>query len=238
MSETSSKPAKPWYLKWWVWLVAAFVVAGGIGAIVNPPAQVEIPDVAGVPAVEATAELKELGFSVTIKNGDLPVINAADYDAESTDPTGSAREGARITLYVVEATERLATEAAAKEQAKAEEAAAKEAQAEAARAKDESRAASLEQAIKNAFGGAEFSTLLLEDPTMWVGWISQVRVEGSNAYIRLQLVEEGPDDNIGERAAQALSTLLAQDDVQGIDWIIVEDATGTVIGQKQPAPIL
>jgi len=39
MSEQSSPPpaaSKPWYLKWWVWLIAAFLVAGGISAIVNP----------------------------------------------------------------------------------------------------------------------------------------------------------------------------------------------------------
>jgi hypothetical protein len=27
---------KAWYLKWWVWLIAALVVIGGIGALINP----------------------------------------------------------------------------------------------------------------------------------------------------------------------------------------------------------
>ncbi|KXC06434.1 hypothetical protein [Microbacterium hominis] len=40
MSDQSQPPAsatgKAWYLKWWVWLIAAAVVIGGIGALVNP----------------------------------------------------------------------------------------------------------------------------------------------------------------------------------------------------------
>lgn len=32
----AAAPPKPWYLKWWVWLIAAVVVIGGIGALVNP----------------------------------------------------------------------------------------------------------------------------------------------------------------------------------------------------------
>lgn len=41
MSEQShqrpaSAPRKAWYTKWWVWLVAAVVVVGGVGAVINP----------------------------------------------------------------------------------------------------------------------------------------------------------------------------------------------------------
>ena len=41
MSEQSpqppaSAPRKAWYMKWWVWLVAAAVVVGGVSAVINP----------------------------------------------------------------------------------------------------------------------------------------------------------------------------------------------------------
>lgn len=38
MSEQASTAGKPWHMKWWVWLIAALVVIGGIGALVNPEA--------------------------------------------------------------------------------------------------------------------------------------------------------------------------------------------------------
>ncbi|WP_456286233.1 hypothetical protein M1D46_00450 [Microbacterium sp. JZ70] len=49
MSEQSSPPpaaSKPWYLKWWVWLIAVFLVVGGISAIVNPNGTSTTPAVA------------------------------------------------------------------------------------------------------------------------------------------------------------------------------------------------
>lgn len=41
MSEQSpqpqaSAPPKPWYMKWWVWLIAAALVVGGVSALINP----------------------------------------------------------------------------------------------------------------------------------------------------------------------------------------------------------
>lgn len=241
---TQEQTKKPWYKKWWVIAIAAIIVIGVISSIINPAPKIEVPDLAGTPANEASETLKDLGFTVSLKSDERPVISGADFDVESSTPAAGeeASEGSKVTLHVVEATERLAAEAAAAERIKLEEAAKEEAEREAAAsaaaATNAKRSAELEQAIKNAFGGAEFTELLIEDPTMWAGWISQVRVEGSDAYIRLQLHEEGKEDDIGKRAAQALSTLLTKDDVKGLSWIIVEDASGTVIGQKQPAPLL
>lgn len=106
-------------------------------------------------------------------------------------------------------------------------------------ASDAERSAALEQAIKNAFGVESFTELYVEDPTMWGGYINGVRVESTRAHITLQVDRSSPDGrDMGERAAQALSTLLSKDDVEGIDWIIVEDGAGTVIDQKRPAPIM
>ncbi len=59
MSEQPSSPAvvpkKPWYLKWWVWLIAAFLVVGGISAIVNPNGD-DNPPAAAEPTQKAATE--------------------------------------------------------------------------------------------------------------------------------------------------------------------------------------
>lgn len=146
MAETVAahpKTKKPWYMKWWVWLIAAIVVIGGIGNLVNPAPKIEVPDLLGKPAAEATDELRELGFTVTLKNGDQSVFQGDDYDVESSDPAAGseAREGSKITLYVVEATERLAAEAAEAERVKLEEQAKKEAELAAQKEANEAKAA-------------------------------------------------------------------------------------------------
>jgi len=95
-----------------------------------------------------------------------------------------------------------------------------------------------EASIKRAFGGVEFSDLHASDPTLWAGYIAGVRVERSNAFVTLQVAADDPArKELGDRAAKALSTLLTADDVDGIGWIVVEDASGTVIAQQQPKPI-
>lgn len=98
---------------------------------------------------------------------------------------------------------------------------------------DEQRGADLEQAIRDAFGGQEFTEIFVADATLWAGWITDVRVEGSDAYITLQIAYEDPiRDELGERAASALPTLLPAEALEGISWIIVEDASGVVIDQS------
>lgn len=237
------KMKKPWYMKWWVWLIAGLLLIGVISNLVNPAEKIAVPDVSGLTAVEAKAKLEDAGLRVSVEQDGRFSAGGDRFDAVDTDPAAGEEvsAGSKVILNVTEATERLAAEKAEAERIKAEEDAAREAEAAEKKAATEAanteRAAAFEQSIKNAFGGAEFSDLLLEDPSGWAGWISQVRVEGGDAYVRLQLHEEGKTDDIGERAARALSTLLSKDDVEGIDWIIVEDASGVVIGQKQPSPL-
>lgn len=98
--------------------------------------------------------------------------------------------------------------------------------------------ADFETSIKTALGVSEFSELLAADPSLWGGYISGVSVDGSNAFVTLQVSASDPSrKDLGERAAQALSTLLPSTAVEGISWIVVEDASGVVIDQKQPAPL-
>lgn len=104
---------------------------------------------------------------------------------------------------------------------------------------DEERGQAFEAALRESFGGQEYSEVLISDPSLWYGWISGVRVEGSYAYVTLQIGEprDAEWEYFGESAASALSTLLPAEAFEGIDWIIVEDATGYIIDQQQPSPL-
>lgn len=57
-------------------------------------------------------------------------------------------------------------------------------------------------------------------------------------YVTLQVSADDPDrQSLGKRATNAMSTLLPASAVQGVDWIIVEDASGAVTAQEQPNPL-
>ncbi len=99
--------------------------------------------------------------------------------------------------------------------------------------------AGIEQAIKDAFGVKDFTEFYVQDPTIWAGYIAGVRDDGvGDVFITLQVSSDDTSrDALGQRAAQALSTLLPAASVQGVRWLIVEDASHVVIAQKQPAPL-
>lgn len=52
--QSATSPGKPWYTKWWVWLIAGVLVVGGISALVNPSG--EQPTTAVEPTQTAPAE--------------------------------------------------------------------------------------------------------------------------------------------------------------------------------------
>lgn len=84
-----------------------------------------------------------------------------------------------------------------------------------------------------------YTELAASDATLWGGYISGVRIDGARAYITLQVAADDPQrDDLGTRAAKAMSTLLPGTAVEDINWLIVEDANGTVIAQEQPNPIM
>ncbi|MEJ6555286.1 hypothetical protein PQI51_09680 [Microbacterium esteraromaticum] len=103
---------------------------------------------------------------------------------------------------------------------------------------DEERAAKVQTALQDAFGGQTPSEVYASDSSLWYGYVNGVRVENGNAFITLQVAADDPNrKDLGEGAAQALSTLLPAAAVDGLGWLIVEDASGVVIDQKQPRPI-
>ena len=102
---------------------------------------------------------------------------------------------------------------------------------------DAERSKALDQRLREIFGVSSMTELLVEMPSDWPGYVAGVRVEGDLAYFTLQVDRNTADGaRLGKEAAQALSTLLGEEDVIGINWIIVEDGTGVVIDQKQPNP--
>lgn len=107
---------------------------------------------------------------------------------------------------------------------------------------DQERTARFDQDLKSGLGVKDsYQELLATDATMWGGYIADIRVEGDRAYVTLQVDRNTPDGrDTGERAAQALSTLMTQETVETVNysWIIVEDSTGVVIDQKQPKPLM
>lgn len=190
----------------------------------TPTSEIEaisVPDVLGQDGETAEAALTDLGFTVEFDAGDDSVWSPGNWTVDTQSPAAGseAAEGDTITLTV--------SKPSAPEIAEPE-------------GGDPERSAQLEQSIKNALGVQEsFTELYASDPSLWGGYISEVRVEGSLAYITLQIAaDESHRDEYGQQAAKALSTLLSAEDVQGIDWLIVEDASHVVIDQAQPKPIM
>ncbi|MEV8135754.1 PASTA domain-containing protein [Microbacterium aurantiacum] len=204
---------------------AALVLAltlGGCGTSAAVPAPtptvqaVTVPDVVGMTGDEARDLLTDAGF--TVSWGDELVLMPSNWivNAQDPDSTGSAAPGSEIILTVSKTTD----------------------EAEAEGSSDEEQSAALEAAIRESSGGQEYSDVFAQDPSLWYGWISGVRVESGNGYITLQVSPDDPGrDELGQRAASALSALLPADAVQGISLIIVEDAGGTVIAQEQLRPV-
>lgn len=52
----SVSPKKPWYLRWWVWLIAAVVVVGVVSALLNPRGDGNAPGASQPSASETPAQ--------------------------------------------------------------------------------------------------------------------------------------------------------------------------------------
>lgn len=103
---------------------------------------------------------------------------------------------------------------------------------------DEELSARFAQALSDSMGGATPAETFATDPSLWYGWVAGSRVENGNAYVTLQVGSgDAERKDLGERAAMALATLLPESAVNGIGWIIVEDASGVVIAQTRPNPV-
>lgn len=176
------------------------------------PVQVEAPDVVGLRLDEARDVLREAGVAV-VEEVDVDegkaVLMASNWTVvDQEQDTDGVRLGVSKRSGDLE-------------------------QDDASEVSDDERSAQLEADIKAALGVESFGELLASDPSLWGGWINGVRVEGSKATITLQVAADDPlRDDLGERAARALPTLLPPESLADISWIVVEDASGVVIAQE------
>lgn len=180
-----------------------------------------VPDVVGKGGDEAKQLLTEAGLIVKFDAGSEPVWKPSNWTVDEQDlPAGDeVKPGSLVTLRV-------------------HKTGGGDASSETVTASDAERAASLQQALSDSFGGQTASEIIASDPTLWAGYVNGIRVERDNAYFTLQVAPSDPARNdLGKSAAQALSTLLPAEAVRGIGWIIVEDAGGAVISQKKPNPL-
>lgn len=98
------------------------------------------------------------------------------------------------------------------------------------------KSAEYEQWLKDQFGVDSFIEILIEDSTLWAGYVNGVEADGGLMHVRLQVdrsSEEGKD--MGKRAAKAISSLIRTGNdprVADVDWVVVEDGAGTYIAQE------
>ena len=115
--EKPTKRKRPWYLRWWAWVIYLFVLIGVVGSLAGlggdpneestapTPTQavIAVPDVAGQSGDEAQTALSALGLSADFLSDDgSAVLAPSNWTVVSTDPAAGAEvaEGATVTVNV------------------------------------------------------------------------------------------------------------------------------------------
>lgn len=88
-SGKSNKPKKPWYKRWWVWMLTVLFVVGGASYALEPSA--EVPNVVGMNAVEARTALTSKGFT-KISFNPLATGDEALWIVQSQTPANGNRK--------------------------------------------------------------------------------------------------------------------------------------------------
>ena len=98
------------------------------------------------------------------------------------------------------------------------------------------KATEYEAWLKEQFGVDSFTEVLMQDSTLWAGYINGIEADGDRMHVRLQVDRTTPDGQaLGERAAKAIASLIRLGDdprVNDVDWVVVEDGAGTYISQE------
>lgn len=80
--------------------------------------------------------------------------------------------------------------------------------------------------------GANPSEILIEDPTLWYGYVSDAYIDDTNQMHVLLQVDRKADKELGKRAAKAIALLVKDSNdplVQNVSYVITEDGAGVVI---------
>lgn len=99
-------------------------------------------------------------------------------------------------------------------------------------ASDDQRAADVQAFILDMHEADTTAQILINDPDGWAGYVSDVRVDGTRLYVRLQ-ADRSELETRPQRAANWLTSAVTPDVADGLKWAIVEDSTGRVVEQKQ-----
>ncbi|WP_165777266.1 PASTA domain-containing protein [Bifidobacterium primatium] len=97
-SHGGHRAKKPFWKRWWCWLIAAVFVIGGIGYAVEP--SIAVPNTVGQNVIDAQSDLKTAGFEnveISGRDGGKDEI----WTVKSQDPDGGqAKKSVTITLTV------------------------------------------------------------------------------------------------------------------------------------------
>lgn len=99
---------------------------------------------------------------------------------------------------------------------------------------DKSRRVDAMPWLKGQFGLSP-SEALLQDATIWYGYVTGAYVERGNLHVQLQ-VDRKQDKAMGKQAAKALANFVMFSDdplVSDVDFAIAEDGAGTFIDQEK-----
>lgn len=209
----SATAESPWYKRWWIWAIAAAAVIAIIVAVV-----------VGVNAGGGSG-----GSAGSPTAGQTPDADGADAtdggsESDGTGPDGTGPDGTGPDGTETNGSGTDGTDEGAAEEQPAEPA-------------DPGRSSSLDEALRQALGVAEYSELRERDSSLWGGYVVEVRVVGSEGFIRLRVPSDDQTrDDFGGRAAAEVATLLPASAVEGIEWLVVEDASGGEIDRQQPQP--
>jgi hypothetical protein len=101
MTHPQTQPTKkPWYMKWWVWLIGAFLLIGVIGAIVNPNQGDEVTDT----APGAMKDVEQTDATTAPEPAEAEIDSASGPGQQATDQPSGDEVAAFVAAKLEQAT--------------------------------------------------------------------------------------------------------------------------------------